>query len=73
MTTTTELNVIIDYDENEQAYLVSDAETGDHLFSKASLQSAWDEFKDECERRGATLGDCDYRTFGPDVWDNVQR
>jgi len=70
---TTELNTIIDYSTEDQNYHVYDASTDERLFSGTSLNNAWEQVKDLCERRGLEMGDCDYRTKGPDTWDDVSR
>ncbi|MCA8896394.1 MAG: hypothetical protein KDA48_14130 [Amphiplicatus sp.] len=67
------LNTVIDYSEDAKLYQVHDADSGDFLFSEPTLSKAWDELKDECERRGVTMGDCDYRNRGPDKWDDTAR
>lgn len=69
----TELNTIIDYSTDDEKYHVYDADNGELLSSEKSLQRAWEEVKDECERRGVEMGDIDYRTRGPDGWDDVAR
>ena len=67
------LNTVINYSDVDERYHVYDAETGNRLFSETSLNAAWEEMKDECERRGVRMGDCDYRERGPDRWDDIAR
>jgi len=67
------LHTVIDYSADDGLYEVYTADTEEHLFDAASLNNAWEQVKDLCERRGLEMGDCDYRTKGPDTWDDVSR
>ncbi|QGM46668.1 hypothetical protein [Methylocystis heyeri] len=71
---TKELNLIFDYSAEEKTYDVYDADTEDFLFNRPTLQEAYDEARDECERRGVTMGDYrDLRNRDPSEWNEIRR
>ena len=68
-----ELNFSIVYHKNLGGYHVYEADTEKFLFEEATLQKAWDEIKDECERRGVKMGGCDLCGGDPSEWDEINK
>ncbi len=66
-----ELNFVIEFSSEGGDYDIFLDDTNELLGSQPTLQSAWEEVKDECERRGTRLGDVDLRKFDPSEWDDV--
>ncbi len=71
---TTKLNLTFYYNSTTRAYSVLDADKiGDPLFTERTLQNAYDEAKDELERRGVEMGEWTALNFDPSEWDEVTR
>ena len=67
------LNLTFTYNSTARTYSVSDADKigGHPLFTEKTLQNAYDEAKDECERRGVERGEWTSIGFNPAEWDEI--
>lgn len=70
-----QLNLNFKYNPTTRTYSVSDADKigNPPLITEGTLQNAYDEAKDECERRGVEVFECITNGFDPSEWDEINK